>query len=149
MTSCEMCGREGAELRAEVEHVRMQVCTNCARHGKLVTPPKAPITLKAVHSAKPELIINENYSSLLKKTREKLNMTQEEFAKHVQERESVITKWEQGSLSPSLETAQKLGNILGLSLVAKSQMDTVSFSQKEVSNELTLGDFVKIRKNLK
>ena len=144
MASCEMCGKAAA-VRAEVEQVMMEVCMSCARYGKVVARPTLA-QQRVVRREGPEMMVVEEYDSLLKKSREKLGMTQEEFAKHLQERESVVAKWEQGSLKPSVEAAQQVGRKLGLSLVVQSGVESGIPAAKTAAQELTLGDFVKVRK---
>ena len=145
MATCEMCGREGADLRAEVEGVVMQLCVSCARHGRVLAQPKQVLPA-VIRTEAPEMMVVEEYGALLRKSREQVGMTQEEFAKHVQERESVVAKWEQGTLKPGVETAQRLGKKLGLALVVKSAIEVGSAAKRGASEELTLGDFVKVRK---
>lgn len=145
MASCDMCGKETALVSVEVEKAEMKVCQNCARFG--VVRQKAValhFTQKKMHKD-PAFLITENYASLLRKAREKKGLTQEDFAKYLQERESVVAKWEQGRMRPSVDVARRLEKLLGVSLVVE-EVEQTFVKEKTRTDGFTLGDFVKIRK---
>ena len=72
-------------------------------------------------------------------------MSQEDFAKFLNERVSVIQKWEANSLKPRIDIARQLERKLSVRLVIRDQIKKVELKH-EKSDELTLGDFVKVRK---
>ncbi len=154
---CEMCGRASNLLTAEIEGVELKVCPNCTKFGKVrhpnsrasvssgfkrqVAPPKDMIEDKVV----------DNFSQRIREAREKRGLTQDEFGQLLREKESLIPKWESGGQKPSLETAKKLQRILSIMLIVKDEvvaeekLDTAA-GGKNVSNVLTLGDFIKVKK---
>lgn len=147
---CELCGKADAPLFAEVEGVDLQVCIGCAKYG---TIKKRPTTTSTISSKplvsrpeEPEYTIISNYASLLRTSREKKELSQQDFAKFIQERESVVAKWEAGSLKPSIEIARKLEKRLGIKLVEVEEAGTAKVETRGKSDELTLGDLVKVRK---
>jgi ribosome-binding protein aMBF1 (putative translation factor) len=75
-------------------------------------------------------------------------MTQEEFANSLNEKESILAKWESGTLRPRLNIARQLERLLNLVLVEKDVVGSVEIDKKKKgpSDELTLGDFIKVRK---
>ena len=73
-------------------------------------------------------------------------MSQQDFATYLNERESVVSKWEQGQMQPSIETARKLERMLGLRLVEEETETSLSEPTAKKSDEPTLGDFIKVRK---
>ena len=73
-------------------------------------------------------------------------MNQEEFSKFINERESVLNKWENGSLKPRLDIARKLEKRLKISLIEKEEIKTIEMEKKKSSEGFTLGDFIKVRK---
>jgi putative transcription factor len=72
-------------------------------------------------------------------------LKQEEFARFLNEKESVAQKWESGSLSPDIRLARKLEKILGINLVERVEEKKVELKSVE-SGEMTLADMVKVRK---
>lgn len=152
MPGCEMCGREGDLVPAEVEGVELKLCPKCTKYGK-VKSRKGPFSnfslpSKPILKESPEFKIVPNFSELIRSARENSKLSQEDFAKFLNERESIIAKWESGSLSPSLDLARKLERALGIKLVEKEEPSTVEklAPEKRNSDEFTLGDFIKVRK---
>ena len=148
MPACELCGKETQLFSAVVEGADLEVCANCAKHGAVknslrtsrMSMPSMPLKLEL-----PEETIVHNFASLLHQAREKRGLSQEDFAKLLQERESMVTKWELGSLQPEIAVAKKIGKILGLSLVEMEKAEPLPL-QKQRSGVLTLGDMIKVRK---
>ena len=97
MVQCEMCGSNSEELvDALVEGVMLTVCENCARYGKVIRVK--PKEIKEIKKEKIEKkseeeiieIIVPDYATKIMNAREKLNLKQEELAKDIAEKESVI-----------------------------------------------------------
>ncbi len=148
-----MCGKDKDTVLAEIEGVELKVCQNCARHGKIrSTPPGFAARFqkqKFVRQEGPEERVVENYAYLLRGAREKRQMSQEDFAKFLNEKESQITKWESSAFAPDLETAKKLEKKLGLTLVFKDEANgkvEKGDMDRPRSDVLTLGDFIKVKK---
>lgn len=148
-----MCGRPGELLTAEIEGAEMKVCPKCSKFGKVISGnfgwpihgKNFPSRPKLVREA-PEFKLVDNFSEKIRKARENRNLSQEEFARLINEKESISSKWERGEFKPSIETARKLEKILGLVLVVKEENPAEKIEQDKKSGELTLGDFVKVRK---
>lgn len=148
MASCELCGRNTELVVADVEGVELQVCPKCAKYGTIKKRPLAITSLKpaARRPVEPEYTIIPSYASLLRTSREKKCLSQQDFAKFLNERESVVAKWEAGSLKPSIEIARKLEKRLGIKLVEVEEAGAAKVETRGKSDELTLGDLVKVRK---
>ncbi len=147
MPYCEMCGKEAQLTPAELEGVELKVCPNCTRFGKV--KPGTPAILhrkKPLPVEEPQFSIVSNYSFLIRSAREKKGMTQEDFAKFLNERESVVSKWESGSLKPSVDNAGRVGQLLKINLVQKEETVAGKIEPKNKIEEFTLGDFIKVRK---
>lgn len=146
MASCELCGREGDLLKTELEGVELSLCSSCSKFGKVKRYNETSFRVKPryVQPEEPELKVVENYFELIRNAREKRNLNQEDFAKLLQERESQISKWELGHFKPSVETAEKMGRILGMNLVMKEENSAVKIDVEKNPGELTLGD-IKIK----
>ena len=150
MAVCEMCGKDSKLTLADVEGVELSVCPNCVKYG---TVQKRAITnrfKKNFQSHKkniPDLKITATFSSLIKAEREKRKLTQEDFAKFLNEKESVLHKWENGSLKPRIGVAKQLERILEIKIVERDEKKIFEQKKEKSSRDgFTLGDFIKTRK---
>ena len=148
MSLCEMCGKEGKIVQADIEGVDMGVCPGCSKYGQVKKTPvnRFRQSPKRFRRNEPNFVIVENFASLIKSARDSRSMTQEEFAKFLNEKESLLAKWEQGTLKPGLDTARRLEKNLGIKLVKREEEKKANVLVKKKSDEFTLGDFIKIRK---
>jgi len=156
MAVCEMCGKDTYLVKAEVEGTELKICQNCAKYGK-VKEYRTPKSLKKARNYYPksqgaEYDLVLNYSQIIQKIRNQKGLDQEKFAKLINEKESVVQKWESGNLKPRIDTAKKLERLFNVELIKVvgsgeevKTLDTGTSSKKS-TGEPTLGDFVKIRK---
>ena len=149
MGSCEICGKNFENLeRAIVEGVMVDVCHDCGKFGKAIIVKKPLIEPKRVIPVHTKEVMEDvvtDYAEMIKKARERKGLKQEELAKNIAEKESVISKVESGSLRPSFILAKKLEQYLGIKLIETFE------ERKEVSlnlqdNNLTIGDLLKLKK---
>ena len=85
----------------------------------------------------------ENFAEKIKKARERKEITQEDLAKFIAEKESVIHQLESGKLKPNFKLAHKLEVFLNISLVDK--VETKLKKDKKVDfkdGNLTIGDII-------
>ncbi len=155
MAICEMCGKETETVLAEVEGVELKLCHNCTKYGRVKSNFNSrssrsdPRHYPSFKKEQPEERIISSFGSLIRQNREKKGLTQQDFAKLLNERESVLVKWESGALFPDLEMAKRLEKQLGIVLIVKEEGGTIAQpiqKEKERSDVLTLGDFIKVRK---
>lgn len=148
MGLCEMCGRESQLLTANVEGVEMNLCPGCSRYGsvKKQTTNRVFTPSRRVKKDEPQFRVVRNYSNLLKSSREKKGLSQEEFAKFLQEKVSIVAKWESGKLRPSVGAARRLGRLLDLNLVESETTEVFEKKKSRHNDYFTLGDFIKARK---
>lgn len=159
---CDMCSSPEKTYKIEVEGSILNVCEKCASFGKVVGKVKHELPEKkkkklekaaeklAEEKAKKETesvqLIVPNYSKIIKSAREKTGLKQEELAKKIAERESVIHKLESGIMKPDIPLARKLEKFLKVKLVETVEIDDDSVKEKRSSTEgLTLGDLIKIK----
>ena len=146
---CEMCGREEANARVAVEGTTLSLCTGCARYGKVVGKIALAAERKKQEKQAPAEEENEfvmaNSGQLLKQKREKLGMTQDEFARKIAVKESILHKMETGAYTPAMEDARRIEKILGLRLIEKVEA-VESIVPEPKKDQLTLGDMIKIKK---
>ncbi|MDP7116512.1 MAG: multiprotein bridging factor aMBF1 [Candidatus Woesearchaeota archaeon] len=148
---CDMCGKEAELFITEVEGTELQVCKDCSGFGsvkrKISTKPafERKILPKQV---KPEIIevINPEYASMVKKKRESLSISQENFAKKINEKVSLIHHIETGKTEPSIALAKKLERFLNISLVKQDEQIPVHI-EKSSSEAMTIGDMIKVKKS--
>lgn len=143
---CELCGREikyGESIK--IEGAVITVCKSCAkmgvRVGKVSTENKPR---KIVRRDFPEEDIVIDYAERIRSAREKLNLKQEELARKINEKDSVIARIESGKMIPSMELAKKLEKFLKISLIEIVPPET-PLLKKGGDGPLTLGDVVKIK----
>jgi len=151
---CDMCGSEKKLMDAIVEGVMMKVCENCAKYGEVI-PIKSgeeiaslPKLRKTQHvkDEKEFDYVLEKYAEMVKKAREKKGLKQEEVAKAIAEKESVIHNIESGHLRPSIRLAKKIGAFLGVNLIAKEERKIEKKNVDFRDPGITIGDLLKGKK---
>ena len=145
-----MCGSEGKLYKTIIEDAQLNVCHECSKFGKVTAiVEQKDATIKESKSNQ-ELqtevmeIIVEDYAEKIRKKRESLGLKQEEFAKKISEKESLIQKIESGHLEPSLGLAKKIGSFLKIKLTEEHE-ETHEKQSKTKTDSFTIGDFIKIK----
>ena len=160
--NCDLCGKTGTLYKTEIEGVRMNACETCARHGKIfheirqeLPKQKEKEQKRQVREDKPSVpapeviqLIMKDYSSKIKNAREHKGLKQEDFAKKINEKESVIHQLESGHMKPNLELAQKLEHALGIKIIEEITMEPEEMQggKPKGNGPLTLGDMINIKK---
>jgi putative transcription factor len=148
MNICEMCGKEGELADSIVEGVMMGVCVICSDYGKVVPINKPIIDKKLEMKRETEdagyiEVVVDNYANLIQKAREKKGLKQEDLAKAIAEKESVIHQLESSKLKPNFKLAQKLEVFLNIKVLEKVETNLVN--KRDVSfksTDLTIGDLL-------
>ena len=144
---CDLCGKEGILFKALVEKTELTVCEKCGSYGKILRKvvPEIPKPKKLIPK-KPEVVehIVQDYAGKIRQAREKLELTQEEFAKKIAEKESIVHKLESGSFEPSIPLAKKLEKMLHIKLVEAIEEETVNITKGKTTG-LTIGDMLKFK----
>lgn len=154
---CDLCGKTGEMYKTEIEGTIMTTCADCKKFGKTITKiretPKITKQEPRIKPQKTEPIetITKNYSELIKNAREKLGMTQKDFAKKLSEKESMIHAMESAKREPSIPVARKIEKQLGIKLVEINVEEDfkIPLNQKNAGSELTIGDFITVKKRKK
>lgn len=141
MVNCELCGKSGNLVKAIVEGSLLNVCEKCAKFGKVILI-KQPQQVKEIRQKTTEIIniINPDYPKLVKEAREKFNLKQEELARKLDEKLSVIHKLETGHLQPTMLLAKKLEKELKITLIEVYQETNEKLNLKDKA--LTIGDLI-------
>ena len=85
----------------------------------------------------------QDYNSRIRSARESTGMSQEDLAKKLNEKASLIRKLERGDVLPSDEVQTKLERELSISLTGESGSDDSEWESESASEGYTLGDVVK------
>src|SRR3989338_5187530 len=110
-----MCGKEERLFRTDVEGSVLSLCEGCSKFGKVISAVKAEST-KSRKETKQEmkepeeeyiLEIVPDYGELIKKKREEMGIKQEDFAKQINEKISLIHKLETNHFKPGIGLARK------------------------------------------
>ena len=153
MPSCEICGKDTELFHAVIEGTDVQVCTVCGKFGKIIKKVREPIKQKIKDTVKEETIpekeivqvVVPEYAEIIKKKREELGLKQEEFAKKISEKESLIHHIESGKFEPNVELARKMEKFLKVKLIEEQELSK-SVHFKAGADQVTIGDFIKIKK---
>lgn len=117
-----------------IEGALMRVCGNCAKLGTKITqtvpkpfvvatrPLGAPLIPK-VDIVEDELILRDDFGTAIKEAREEMGLTQDEFARRLNERVSLIKHLETGKIKPDDMLAAKLERFLKIDLYVSAEYD--------------------------
>ncbi len=142
MGRCDLCGREDELFKARVEGSLVDVCERCGRFGSILGKITAPIPKKIKISDEfSEDFIVENFNKIIRVGREKKRLTQEELAKEINEKVSVIQKIENREIEPNFNLVKKLEKYFGIILIEKQQLKKEKIQHHELKS-FTLGDLV-------
>ncbi|MCD6383561.1 MAG: TIGR00270 family protein [Thermoplasmata archaeon] len=133
-----MCGKEVNELvLVEVEGAILKVCKSCARMGKELKKP-TPKVAGGVPSYRPQVRrrgaptdifekmtkeVVVDYPQRIRRARESLGLSQEDLARKINEKKSVIAKLESGHMYPPDKLVKKLEKALGIELMEEVPSD--------------------------
>ncbi len=155
--NCELCGKKiGKPSTVEIEGSTLQVCQDCSRHGKEVfDSDKGGVSkdeiMKRIQRKKEAYSSTRNqggkkelaldYSDRIKEARIGMSLNQEDLAKEVHEKKSVVAKLEKGDLRPSDDLIKKLESTLHIELMEEYQKPKTTSVKS--GKGLTIGDLIK------
>ncbi len=127
---CEMCGKESNAISLVlIEGAELHLCPDCARFGKAVrtVPVSTPSGSKGgaskgahrpsgqekdVFTEMPPMELAPDWPLRIRKAREAMGMSQDQFGVRLSEKSSVIHKLESGSIVPSDALVRKIERTL-------------------------------------
>lgn len=156
---CEVCGEEifGQPYYRVIEGGRMIVCSKCSFFGSGNWDPRKPQVRKRKISTRApfsrprndiaraeQMELIDQYGTLIKKARQKKGMTIEDFAKKINEKESVIKKMEKSQMNPPTILIKKIERGLGIKLMEASTTTNAKIITRPMGRR-TLGDIIKMK----
>jgi putative transcription factor len=146
MGECEICGAEEAGFFILIEGAKLHVCSNCAKHGKVLSAP-APMPQRrlSVIRGETERDIVADFGRRIREARDKMNIERKVLAELVNEKESFLDRIEAERTIPNETLALKLEKALGIKLFEEIKQEHVEI-RKDKKGELTLGDVVVLKK---
>ncbi|TKJ17361.1 TIGR00270 family protein [Candidatus Woesearchaeota archaeon B3_Woes] len=151
MALCDMCGKETRLRAALIEGTELNVCEKCGKFGKTIRKnnyihqtKKTRIKEKEIEEEVIERIVKD-YGNLIKDAREKINLKQEDFAKKINEKVSLIHNIESGHHEPNIKLAQKIEKFLKIKLIEEGKLEKTELKTTK-SETLTIGDLIKLKK---
>ena len=169
--NCDICGRDigGQAFRIEVEGAKMLVCHQCQKLGKPYeeeqVPPPQPQhqtrSLRVTYLPTPpgkrkiglpkemdQFDLVDDIAQRVRTYRAKLGLSQEDLAKRVKEKLSVIQKIETGKIAPDIRLCRELEHELKVKLLVP-HTETEDVPKGHPPSEVTLGDIIKIKDKMK
>ncbi|MCK5062615.1 MAG: TIGR00270 family protein [Candidatus Aenigmarchaeota archaeon] len=128
MGACDICGSTRETRKTSLEGADVEACYSCVP-GKKERTYNPRNNLKKDFKKRPELPkVNfefmDNFGEIIKKAREKADITQKDFGMMVNEHSSVIQKIEHNDLKPRLGLAKKIEKKLKIRIINKiEQLD--------------------------
>ncbi len=126
---CELCGRRITDGKKTVliDGSIFNVCISCSKRGKPYVPSmpgKASSNRSSLQRTSKiqmadETLLNRNFGNLIREARMKKGWTHEQLGKIMNEKATLLRKFETGTLKPDELSAKKLGRFLGIKLYEK------------------------------
>ena len=175
MPQCEMCGAEKSSLTTtKVEGAELELCDDCKAFGTEVRQESAGSSGSTKYSTSSSSggssassssssssssstrqrrdmfdemdTVAADYDDRIRNARERAGLSQEELAKELNEKASVIRKLERADILPSDDVQRKLERALDISLVEGRDTEDSEWSS-DSPGSMTLGDVVKRNEN--
>ncbi|NIS13517.1 MAG: TIGR00270 family protein [Thermoplasmata archaeon] len=166
---CEMCGKEVPRLRkVQIGGSTLEVCNECARFGEdapgpapkaepaasgpaaVAEPPPAPAFVhhgrKKDALSRGEMELADDFNRRIIVGRRKKDLTQEELARRINEKKSVISRLETGEMRPSDRLIKVLEKELDIKLMERMEYQVEPAKKRVASGGVTLGDLIKMEK---
>ena len=151
---CELCGTEFPKTRGVIiEGTPLNVCSNCAKFGTPVTKEQArkesPVLERLerkryrprdIYEREVDILVRD-FSTRIREARMRMDISQEEFGKQLNEKWSVINRLETGDLRPDDKLVAKLERALSITL--REKLKPTEVEKKTTGKSLTIGDLIR------
>ena len=140
ITECELCGSDKANRKTRIDGAVLTVCEKCVDFGEEIKPVELKI-VKRIPKLETVDILKPNFNEIIRNSRSKMNLKQEELAKKLNEKLSTIKRVEEG-WEPTPILISKLEKFFNIELTENPEDKKM---EKKASKErLTIGDVVEI-----
>ena len=141
MNECEICGSNKANRKTKIDKAILIVCDKCVSFGEEIRPPQMKIKKTIPKLEEAEEVLKPDFSEMIRTSREKMKLKQDELAKKLNEKSSVIKRVEEG-WDPSPSLISKLEKFFNIKLTENTEEKSVEKRTKK--EKLTIGDVVEI-----
>jgi len=134
-------------FKAKIEGTILEVCEDCSKFGELIeTKPIRVVKVRKESIPKEEIedetVIVDNYGKKIIEAREKINLSREEFAKKINEKESLIRRIESEEMRPNDKLVEKIERFLDIKLRVTYEKGKIE--AKPSKGKLTIGDVLEV-----
>ncbi|MDY6769233.1 MAG: multiprotein bridging factor aMBF1, partial [Candidatus Nanohaloarchaea archaeon] len=145
MATCEMCGDAGDLKKTKVEGTTLKLCEDCQGLGEVVersTTTRSRTTQRAPST--PDEDVLPGYGRKVKQAREQRDLTVEELAGTLKEKESVVRRVESEKLTPDRNLARKFEKELGIDIYGTPPEEPETSTDDDGGRQ-TLGDVAEVK----
>ncbi len=147
--TCSICGKQVSVLyETRIEDTVLEVCKECSKLGTVIKKiddsedkEDAYVFESSDKEENIEVII-DNYGNIIKKKRESLGLKQEELAKLLGIKESLLHKIESNHIEPSMDLAKRIEKKMHIKLI-ESVKPKKMMSHVDNDKVKTLGELIK------
>jgi putative transcription factor len=138
---CELCGSK-ATRKTKIDTAILNVCDKCVGFGKEIIVPRMVEVKRPLPVIDTGDAIVPNFNNLIRISRDKMKLTQDNLAVKMSEKLSIIKRVEEGWV-PGPALISKLEKFFNIKLTEKVEEKTIG--KKSGNEKLTIGDIVEIR----
>lgn len=148
MSSCELCGQESDSLKkVKIEGTILKTCESCASMGEEVGSSSSNKRKKKKKrkkkSSSKDVLVND-YGDRIKNARESEQLSIQEVADDINEKESLLKKLEQEQLKPDKPLAKKISKKFNIKLYTNPEVADYSRNDNSDSRKATMEDVADI-----
>lgn len=146
MMSCELCGSDTDSLtKVKIEGAVLKVCSDCKEMGEEVSSAsRTKKKKKKSRRPRDSQVLVSDYGTTVKEAREDRQLSIQELANDLNEKNSLLSKIEKQELKPDKTLAEKLEKKLGIDLYTTPEVSDVETSSGD-SRSATLGDVAEVK----
>jgi putative transcription factor len=157
---CELCGKTSLEPLKPIDYYgeKLLVCKDCFSKSRRKSDSGMPIIKSGMNSTgrpqakprqTPEYDIVENYSQVIRQTREKMGLTIQQLSAKIGLKESILRRIEAGKFSPDISTTRKIERFLKIVLLVKREQAELVTPNIAAEHGLELRHVAKLKENTK
>ncbi|MFH0929108.1 MAG: multiprotein-bridging factor 1 family protein [Candidatus Aenigmatarchaeota archaeon] len=141
ISECVLCGSK-SKGKAKVEGAVVNVCDKCAKFGQAIHDVEYRVPVRRTMELEgSDQVLVQDFHKVVRRAREKRKLTQEELAKKLSEKHSVIKRIEEG-WKPPMKLVEKVERFFSIKL--KEEIVERLVEKAVNSKKLTIGDIVDI-----